>query len=163
MPLEIERRFLVHARRLPSLGEGRRYEQAYLSASPEVRVRLIDGAAAYVTIKTGSGLIRGEYEYPIPPEDARELLRLTPWSAIVKTRFKLPLNGLVWEVDHYEGDNAGLWSAEVEIESEDTAVTLPDWLAQEVTEEPRFNNVNLAQHPLATWPDRDHLLGIVSA
>jgi adenylate cyclase len=163
MPLEIERRFLVRARLLPPLGAGRRYTQAYLSASPEVRVRLIDGSDAFVTIKTDGGLTREEYEYPIPPEDARDLLRLTPWSVIAKTRYKLPLDGLVWEIDCYEGDNAGLWSAEVELESEDASVTLPPWLANEVTEERRFNNRNLAQQPLSAWPDREHLLAIVSS
>jgi len=163
MPLEIERRFLVKARLLPPLGEGRRYQQAYLSASPEVRVRLIGGDAAVITIKTEGGITREEYEYSIPPEDARELLRLTPWSVIAKTRYKLPLEGLTWEIDGYEGDNAGLWSAEVELESEDVAVTLPDWLADEVTEERRFNNLHLAQEPLSTWPDRGRILSLVSS
>jgi adenylate cyclase len=163
MPLEIERRFLVRARLLPSLGAGRRYEQAYLSADPEVRVRLIEDANGFVTIKTPGGITREEYEYAIPQEDARDLLRLTPWSVIAKTRYKLPLDGLVWEVDHYEGDNAGLWSAEVELESEDAAVALPAWLADEVTEERRFNNVNLARHPVSTWPDRERILAIVSS
>jgi CYTH domain-containing protein len=163
MSLEIERRFLAKSRLLPPLGEGRRYEQAYLSATPEVRVRLIGGAQAFVTIKSGTGLTRGEYEYAIPAKDARELLRLTPWSVIAKTRHKLPLDGLVWEIDCYEGDNAGLWSAEVELPSEDTAVRLPPWVADEVTEEERFNNVNLAQHPLRTWKDRVNVLTIVNA
>jgi adenylate cyclase len=128
-----------------------------------VRVRLIEDANGFVTIKTPGGITREEYEYAIPQEDARDLLRLTPWSVIAKTRYKLPLDGLVWEVDHYEGDNAGLWSAEVELESEDAAVTLPAWLADEVTEERRFNNVNLAQHPVSTWPDRERILAIVSS
>jgi adenylate cyclase len=163
MPLEIERRFLVKARLLPPLAAGRHYEQAYLSASPEVRVRLIDGESAFVTIKTDGGITREEYEYPIPPEDARDLLRLTPWSVVAKTRYKLPLDRLVWEIDFYEGDNAGLWSAEVELESEDAPVTLPAWLADEVTEQRRFNNVSLAQQPLAAWPDRERILTIVSS
>jgi adenylate cyclase len=197
MPLEIERRFLVRSRLLPPLGSGRRLEQAYLSQSPEVRVRLITAAegspaagsgvsppsagsgvspasagsgvspasisAGFITVKTDGGITRAEYEYPVPPDHAREMLQLTPWSVIAKTRYKLPLDGLVWEIDAYEGDNAGLWSAEVELESEDTTVSLPRWLADEVTEERRFNNRNLAQEPLSTWPDRQRILSIVSS
>jgi CYTH domain-containing protein len=167
MPLEIERRFLVRSRLLPPLGTGRRLEQAYLSQAPEVRVRLITDAAqtatGFITVKTDGGITRAEYEYPVPPDHAREMLQLTPWSVIAKTRYKLPLDGLVWEIDAYEGANAGLWSAEVELDSEDTAVTLPPWLAAEVTEERRFNNRNLAQHPLATWPDRDRILALVAS
>ena len=163
MPLEIERRFLVRARLLPSLVDGRRYQQAYLSADPEVRVRLVQDSEAFVTIKSGGGLTRQEFEYPVPPDHARQLLQLTPWSVIAKTRYKLPRDGLVWEIDCYEGDNAGLWSAEVELESEDTEVRLPEWLADEVTEERRFNNVNLAQHPLTQWQDRDRLLALISS
>jgi adenylate cyclase len=163
MPLEIERRFLVRARLLPQLEGGRRIEQAYLGAHPELRVRLIDGESAFVTIKTDGGITREEYEYPIPPQDARDLLRLTPWSVVTKTRYKLPLDGLVWEIDRYEGENAGLWSAEVELESEDAAVTLPPWLADEVTEQRRFNNVNLAQHPLPTWEDGARVLAIIES
>ncbi len=66
MALEIERRFLVKSRLLPTLGEGRRIEQVYLSADPSVRVRLIDDAEAFITIKTEGGLVREEYGVPDP-------------------------------------------------------------------------------------------------
>jgi adenylate cyclase len=163
MALEIERRFLVRAAMLPPLSDGRHYEQCYLSDIPSVRVRLIDDKEAFLTIKTEGGMTREEYEYAIPVDDARDLMRLTPWSVVAKTRFKLPLDGLVWEVDRYDGDNGGLWSAEVELPSEDTAVELPGWLAREVTEERRFNNANLAMNPLNTWPDCAELLALVAS
>jgi adenylate cyclase len=182
MPLEIERRFLVRSRLLPPLGKGRRMEQAYLSQSPEVRVRLItdaDDASAgpsagsgvspdakstgYITVKTDGGITREEYEYEVPADHARAMLRLTSWSVIAKTRYKLPLDGRVWEIDRYDGDNVGLWSAEVELDSEDAAVTLPPWLADEVTEERRFNNRNLAQHAFSGWADREHLLTVIAS
>ena len=163
MALEIERRFLVKSRLLPTLGEGRRIEQVYLSADPSVRVRLIDDAEAFITIKTEGGLVREEYEYPIPADDARDLMRLTPWSAIRKTRYKHRIDDLVWEIVCFDGDNAGLWSAEIELPSEDTAVALPPWLAVEVTEERRYGNANLARLPLASWPDRDQVVATVSS
>ena len=163
MALEIERRFLVRSRLLPTLGEGRRIEQVYLSDVPSVRIRLIDDTDAFITIKSEGGMTRQEYEYAIPAEDARSLRLLTPWSVVAKTRYKLALDGLTWEIDCYDGDNAGLWSAEVELESEDVAVTLPGWIATEVTEERRFNNANLAMNPLPKWPDGEQLLALVSS
>lgn len=165
MALEIERRFLVKQKDLPPLGEGKRIEQAYLSATPEVRIRVVDDRSAVVTIKSDGGMTREEYEYPIPVEDARRMLQLTPWAVVSKTRYKLPLDGLTWEIDQYYGDNDGLWSAEVEVESEDAAaaVTLPPWLGLEVTEQRRFNNVSLAQAPFTSWPDAQHFLGLLSS
>lgn len=161
MPLEIERRFLVRVRLLPELTGGHRIEQAYLSSSPEVRVRLLDDTA-FITVKSEGGITREEYEYPIPVEDARSMLRLAPGSEITKTRYRLPLAGHVWEIDRYDGNNEGLWAAEVELGAEDEAVELPAWLAEEVTEESRFKNKNLAQQPFSAWPDRDRLLAIIA-
>ena len=42
-------------------------------------------------------------------------------------------DGLFWEVDEYEGSIAGLIIAEVELESEDQNVDLPEWLGLELT------------------------------
>ena len=161
MPLEIERQFLVRVRLLPKLEGGRRIEQAYLSASPEVRVRLIDDDRAYITVKSDGGITREEYEYPIPPDHARSMLDLTPWFPILKTRYSLELDGHVWEIDRYDGENEGLWSAEVELASEDEVLELPAWLGEEVTDERRFKNKNLAQQPFATWADRARYLALL--
>ena len=160
MPLEIERQFLVRVRLLPALEGGRRIEQAYLSASPEVRVRMIDDKA-YITVKSDGSITREEYEYSIPVEEARSMLRLTPWFPILKTRYRLPLDGHVWEIDRYDAENEGLWSAEVELASEDEPVELPPWLGDEVTQEGRFKNKNLAQMPFATWPDRELFVAVI--
>jgi adenylate cyclase len=162
MPLEIERQFLVRVRLLPRLEDGRRIEQAYLSASPEVRVRLSGDDSAYITVKSDGGITREEYEYAIPVDDARSMLSLTPWFPILKTRFRLRIDGHVWEIDRYDGENEGLWSAEVELESEDEALELPAWLGEEVTEQQRFRNKNLAQQPFATWADRERFVTAMS-
>lgn len=163
MSLEIERQFIVRKRLLPPLTNGRRIEQAYLSTDPEVRVRVVDGERASLTVKSDGSISREEYEYTIPVDDAKALLRLTPWSVIVKTRYRLTLDGHDWEIDRYEGDNEGLWSAELELAAEDEAIDLPPWLAQEVTEESRFKNKNLARQPIASWPDRERILAIVDS
>jgi adenylate cyclase len=154
MPLEIERQFLVRIRLLPALPAGRRIEQAYLSPSPEVRIWLISDDRAYT---------REEYEYAIPVPEARSMLELTPWFPILKTRYSLRLDGHTWEIDRYDAENEGFWSAEVELESEDEPLDLPHWLGDEVTDERRFKNKNLAQQPFATWPDRERFLALLTA
>jgi adenylate cyclase len=70
---------------------------------------------------------------------------------IDKVRFQVPLGNVVWEVDEFAGDNAGLVVAEVELPSEDAAFVRPDWLGEEVTHDARYFNSNLAQHPFYRW------------
>jgi CYTH domain-containing protein len=158
MPLEIERHFLVKVRLLPQLEGGNRLEQAYLSVTPEVRVRVVGDERAYITIKSEGNIRREEYEYAVPVDHARSMLALTSWAAIRKTRYSLPLGNHVWEIDRYDGENEGLWSAEAEMASEDDDLVLPPWLGEEVTEDNRFRNKNLAQQPFSAWPDRERYL-----
>ena len=105
MALEIERRFLVAAdgwRKLAATPQPLR--QAYLAASPDgvtVRVRLRGADQAWLTLKAAadaSGLIRHEFEYPIPVTDAEALWNLAP-HRLAKTRFALELGGGDWVVD----------------------------------------------------------------
>jgi adenylate cyclase len=155
--LEIERQFLVKVALLPDLQNPHAIVQAYLSIEPEVRVRIIDDSA-FLTVKSEGDLAREEYEYAIPIEDARSLVRLSPYSPIEKQRFRLELGDLIWEVDGYAGDNAGLWSAEVELSEARQEIKLPAWLGDEITYDSRFKNRNLAVIPMNQWPDRDNVL-----
>jgi adenylate cyclase len=155
--LEIERQFLVKVALLPELQDPHAIVQAYLSLEPEVRVRILD-SSAFLTVKSAEDVAREEYEYAIPIEDARSLVRLSPYFPIEKQRFQLELDGLVWEIDAYAGDNAGLWSAEVELNAADQEIKLPAWLGDEITYDSRFKNRNLAKTPLSDWPGRDSVL-----
>jgi CYTH domain-containing protein len=156
MAIEIERKFLVKGVAWRSLGAGTLYCQGYLSTRKDcsVRVRLV-GEQGYLTIKgLTEGYSRAEYEYLIPAEDARELLhQLCDRPLIEKTRYKIEYAGLIWEVDEFAGENQGLIIAEVELPDENHSVDLPDWVGQEVTDDPRYFNVNLAQHPYREWSD----------
>lgn len=80
MGTEIERKFLVRADGWRALaGETHRLRQGYLSRDParEVRVRIVDDAEAWLTVKAKRpGPARAEFEYPVPVADARELLAL---------------------------------------------------------------------------------------
>jgi adenylate cyclase len=142
MAVEIERKFLVRADRLPpDLPEPDELEQGYLSTNPAVRVRLVsrpDGTRhAELTIK-GPGLMsRAEFNYPIPPEDAEALLRLCS-RALRKRRRKLGR----WDLDHFR--DRDLWLAEIELGDEREAFERPAWLGEEVTEDPNYSNSRLA-------------------
>jgi adenylate cyclase len=64
---------------------------------------------------------------------------------IEKTRYLVPHDGLIWEVDVHEGALQGLVLAEIELEHEDLAFTLPEWIGREVTGDPRYKKANLHQ------------------
>ena len=70
---------------------------------------------------------------------------------IEKIRYTLEYEGVVWEVDRFFGENEGLFIAEVELASEDQAFIKPEWVGKEVTEDPRYYNVNLIRHPYNQW------------
>jgi adenylate cyclase len=157
MGLEIERKFLVTGDAWRKGAKRSRLRQGYLLAGKEksVRVRLEDGRGT-VTIKgRARGLVRAEYEYAIPARDARELLdRLCERPLIEKTRHRARFGGLVWEIDEFFGDNAGLVVAEVELRRADQKVVLPPWIGKEVTRDARYLNSNLFKNPYRRWARR---------
>ncbi len=59
--------------------------------------------------------------------------------------------GFLWEVDEFAGENAGLVVAEIELPSADTEFARPDWTGREVTDEPRYYNLALADRPYSRW------------
>ena len=157
MATEIERKFLVKGNEWRSLATGTLYRQGYLSRKKgcSVRVRLV-GNQGYLTIKgLTQGCSRAEYEYPIPGEDAQEMLaNLCETPLIEKTRYKIEHAGLIWEVDEFAGENQGLIIAEVELTDENQSIELPDWIGKEVSEDPRYYNANLVQHPYSQWSEK---------
>jgi len=154
MGIEIERKFLVRGDAWKTQGVGVAMRQGYLSTDPErvVRVR-IEGDAATLTIKGRSqGATRGEWEYAIPLADAEELLaRLCQRPLVEKTRYRIVIDAVCWEVDEFVGDNAGLVVAEIELTSEDQTFAKPAWLGEEVTHDARYFNSNLLKNPFSTW------------
>lgn len=155
MAIEIERKFLVKGGAWRFLGTGEIYRQGYILTQNQittVRVR-IAGARAYLTLKGKvKGLTREEFEYPIPLEDAQIMLeKLCDSPLIEKTRYRIKLGNLLWEVDEFRGDNQGLILAEVELTDEHQLIELPDWIGEEVTQDIRYYNVNLCKHPYSNW------------
>jgi|SRR5688572_29747728 adenylate cyclase len=158
MPREIERKFLLKSDEWRSqVRQSRPMSQGYLAsgARSSVRVR-IAGHEAWLNIKAG-GLVafRHEYEYPVPLDEARELLALADGPLIDKTRHFVEHGGMTWEIDEFHGQNLGLVVAELELESEDAAFARPPWLGIEVTELRRYYNVCLVTHPYRAWTDAE--------
>jgi len=156
MGIEIERKFLLNDDGWRGLGQPTLMRQGYLTADPvrTVRVR-IEGERAVLTIKSKStGATRGEWEYEIPVADAAELLdRLCKQPLVEKVRHRIEHAGHTWEVDEFQGENAGLVVAEIELGSEDEAFEKPAWIGREVTGDPRYYNSSLIRLPYAKWKD----------
>jgi adenylate cyclase len=155
MAVEIERKFRVRSAEWQRLVTGRaRIRQAYLpsEAGVSMRVRLKNDDYATLTIKSReSGLRRLEFEYPVPVADAEALMALRRGSVIDKVRHTIPWQGLMWEIDVFSGDNAGLVIAEIELRHEHQQFVVPRWLGEEVTGQPRYYNSSLSQRPLCSW------------
>ena len=161
MPLEIERKFLVThdgwraaAHAVVPMAQGYINDMAAMDSGAQkasVRVR-IQGDAAYLNIKSRElGHTRQEFDYPVPVNEARELLALCVGGLIDKRRHLVRHGGLLWEVDEFLGDNAGLVVAEIELESEDETFAQPDWAGAEATHAARYYNLALASRPFSQW------------
>ncbi len=148
--MEIERKFLVTA--LPS-GLSRRAKskirQGYFllrDNNIEVRVRERD-AKHCITIKAGRGVKRLEEEIPIPKERFHTIWPLVCAASLLKTRYRIPYEGMVIELDVYEGRHRGLRIAEVEFSSaaRSRRFTAPAWFGREITDDARYANASLAK------------------
>ena len=155
MAIEIERKFLLKDESWRNVCfKGKKYIQGYMTGSDlaSVRVRLED-EDAFLNIKNLTlGITRSEYEYAIPKNDALELLdNLCAKPLISKTRHIVLFDKKKWEIDVFEGDNAGLVVAEIELESENEQFNLPEFIGEEVSDDVRYYNVNLVEHPYSQW------------
>jgi len=158
MATEIERKFLVRDAGWREHARGStRYLQGYLSSAEtcSIRVRVSD-ERAWLNIKGATlDVTRQEFDYPIPLEDAREILaHLCDGAPIEKRRWWVPWGAHTWEIDVFEGENAGLVVAELELGRADEAFEPPPWIGEEVSDDPRYYNVCLARHPYREWGAR---------
>lgn len=151
MAHEIERKFLLvnddlqFLKSHPSIA----IVQGYLHESGMTSRVRIAGDQAYLTLKGKAvGLVRDEFEYPIPLADAQEMLeKHTIGQLIHKTRYAVLVGDHVWEVDVFEGHMAGLVVAEIELSAADETFVKPSWAGREVTNEKGFSNKSMALRP----------------
>ena len=155
--VEIERKYLL--RFLPDEArDGRRLDiaQGYIpGARLHERIRRVSirhGSGRveehfYRTVKLGEGVARTEIEEETTAQIFEAMWPLTKGHRLRKRRFRVDVDDRTWELDEFK--NRDLVLAEIELGSEDEAITFPDWLApavqREVTTEPAFQNINLAR------------------
>ena len=157
MPKEIERKFAVKDLSVIEGRVGSRILQGYIADEPmTVRVRIIE-AEAFLTLKGKTlGIERDEYEFPVPFHYARELLsRYCGTRLIEKTRYRIPHQGLIFEVDVFGGSLLGLVIAEIELDDPEQFVDLPEWIGIELSHDRRYSNSALSLAERAPSPGQD--------
>ncbi len=174
MAMEIERRFLVDGNQWRTHVRWQaQIRQGYLVTGSDgltLRVRLSrpepGDEAAFLTLKATppgqqeapgaplEALARLEFEYPIPPADGEALLGLCGHQ-LSKRRHGLDLPGGDWVLDVFDGANAPLVVAEVELDRVDREVPVPSWCVRELTGRHRCSNAALARRPLASWTEAE--------
>ena len=173
MNIETEKKFLVlddgfKAQAVKSY----RIRQGYLAhdSGRTVRVRIRDDKG-FLTIK-GPSIIPGsrpEWEKEISLQEAEDLFALCKPGSVDKTRWIVPAGhaggstgsptvmadpdrpSRFFEVDEFHGEHGGLVMAEIELGSPDEPFERPSWLGKEVTDDKRYYNGYLAEHPFKTW------------
>jgi len=155
MGLEIERKFLVQNDSWrDQVSRQVSIKQGYLTNEQRLvtRVRIAEDQALLTLKGATDGIRRSEFEYEIPVADGEALLAsLSNGSVIEKTRFFIETGTHLWEIDIFEGDNAGLVVAEIELSDEDEHFDKPNWLGEEISTDARYFNANLIRHPYISW------------
>lgn len=155
MGVEIEHKFLVIDDSWRSdVISSTRIVQGYLAHTDTTTVRArIKGDVAFLTIKgVTSGVSRSEFEYEIPVADAQAMLdEMASGPVIDKVRHIIDVDGHIWELDVFAGDNEGLVMAEIELASDAEQFNVPAWAGLDVSDDSRYYNVNLASNPFRTW------------
>ena len=151
--LEIERKFRVAA--LPEdidMHPSVEIDQGYLEITSEREVRLRrkgskeKGYKYLQTTKEGTGKTRTEDEFEISKDDFDARWPGTEGRRVEKTRHMIPYGDHTIELDVYHGDLDGAMTAEVEFDDEDSSNDFvpPTWMSDELTDDSRWKNKNLA-------------------
>jgi adenylate cyclase len=152
--LEIERKFLVRSRDWGTPVGRSHIEQGYLFIAEDrnLRVRRTDNDFVLTLKVRAHGLARYEIETPIDADQGRLALgKLCIAPPVRKMRHLVDYQGDRWEIDVFEGANAGLIVAEIELRDPAEDFAEPPWLGPEVTSDSRFLNQSLARAPFSGW------------
>jgi len=153
MSFEIERKFLVTSDAFKQGAASVEISQVYLTIEENLAVRVrIEGLQASIAVKSKvSERVNREYEYNIPVDEARSMMKLSVYPPIIKIRFVVDYGRHTWEVDVFQGENSGLIVAEIELDNESETFEKPPWLGEEVTADYRYLNSNLSRTPFKDW------------
>lgn len=158
MSLEIERKFLVYKDKLPDLIEGRTILQGYLSLKPSVRFRIVNKKVNLTVKEYYNNGSRFELETEkdcITEEEINKLISLAVVQPIIKTRYCVEYENLIWEIDVYHEENEGLITVDVEMPSLDYDLIFPTWvdISREITHDKKYSNQELGVFPYSKWID----------
>ena len=153
MRVEIEKKFLVE--NVPFVLNGYKYAeivQGYIAVEEgyaEVRVRKMDNKYM-LTIKSDRTNFRMEEECMLSTQQGKRLLNFCKDRLIRKTRYYIPYNEVIIELDIFEGSLEDLKIAEVEFKNIDEMnnFIIPSWFGPDITEDKRYKNKNLAIYGL---------------
>ncbi len=110
-----------------------------------VRIRKWNNAYLLTLKGPRAGAIASEYEWEIQGEIANNIIQHSTYPRIEKNRFLWKGDDdLLWEIDEFEGNLAGLIIAEVELEDENTELIIPNWAGIELTYLKGWSNAELA-------------------
>lgn len=146
MALEIERKFLVNDESYKKLALRKHHiSQGYLSRRKDatVRIRIIDDHARITVKSVTVNATRHEWEYPIPINDAKEMLEICEGNIIEKTRWFIDYAGKMWEIDEFSKPSGTATIAEIELDNENEKIELPHFVGEEVTGNQVFYNSSL--------------------
>ncbi|MFK5973636.1 MAG: CYTH domain-containing protein [Flavobacteriaceae bacterium] len=154
--IEIERKYLIKTDAYKTDATSYAHiVQGFLNTNPERTVRVrIYGDTGYLTIKGKSnkaGTTRFEWEKEISLNEAKALLKLCEEGILEKTRYLIPHNHHIFEVDEFHGDNQGLVIAEIELRDDNEIFAKPVWLGEEVTGEVKYYNSQLSKKTFKSW------------
>ena len=151
--VEIERKYLLRGMpRIPAPDAVLEIDQGYLPGIKVLervrRERAATGMVRYFrTMKIGTGLVRTELEDETDEQLFNHLWALTEGRRVKKRRHVVRHGDDRWEVDEFL--DRELYLAELELESADQQIEIPDWLkpvlVREVTDERAFTNRSLAR------------------
>ena len=151
MSLEIEKKFLLKPFNIKNFLKKngikyRVYNIAQYYIDEQKRVRKY-GNRYFLTIKSGEGLVRKEYEKEIDKDKFEELLKNSKEIfSLFKKRYKVEIDNYTYEIDKFKKDLKGLVYLEIEFKSEQEAKDFnidsrfKDFILKEVTEDKRFSN-----------------------
>ena len=158
MNIEIERRFLIRN------NTWREYiinqvaiTQGYLSSNNDgwiVRLRSENKQFKLTLKKHIVNSTSLEFEYKINKNEGDQILSNIKHK-IEKQRFYLKINAQNWIVDIFEDSNAPLKIAEIELDSEQEQIIIPDFISREITGIKMFSNYQLSINPFSSWSNND--------
>jgi adenylate cyclase len=159
--IEIERKFLVKHTRFLDNHEAIDIIQGYIISHPQLscRIRIAkllnqpDQTQCVLSVKVSENdslTVRKEYEIEVSQPEAMDYLHKCD-HVVHKIRHLVPYEGHIFEVDEFLDENQGLVIAELELDHQQQPFPIPEWLGEDVSDNPRYLNTSLATHPFSSW------------